>query len=40
MFGLCRQHHHLKIQNSNVSEEDRELIMSLSPAYLKQREEW
>jgi hypothetical protein len=26
--------------NSNVSDEERELIMSLSPAYLKQREEW
>ncbi|MDP5016028.1 MAG: hypothetical protein NWQ43_01735 [Dolichospermum sp.] len=26
--------------NSNVSEEEKELIMSLSPAYLKQREEW
>lgn len=26
--------------NSSVSDEERELIMSLSPAYLKQREEW
>jgi hypothetical protein len=26
--------------NSNVSDEEKELIMSLSPAYLKQREEW
>lgn len=26
--------------NSNSSEEDRELIMNLSPAYLKQREAW
>jgi hypothetical protein len=26
--------------NSNVSDEERELIMSLSPVYLKQREEW
>jgi hypothetical protein len=26
--------------NSNVSNEERELIMSLSPAYLQQREEW
>jgi hypothetical protein len=26
--------------NTNINDEDRELIMTLSPAYLKQREEW
>ncbi|MEA5578258.1 hypothetical protein [Anabaena sp. UHCC 0451] len=26
--------------NTNITDEDRELIMTLSPAYLKQREEW
>jgi hypothetical protein len=37
MFASWRKNLEL---NSNVSDEEKELIMSLSPAYLKQREEW
>ncbi len=41
MFGLFPiiQRKNIEVKD-NVNDEERELIMNLSPAYLKQREEW
>ena len=36
---LASWRRNLEVQD-NMNDEDRELIMNLSPAYLKQREEW